>query len=86
MTERMAIVPTTLAEDVSAAVGQLSGWLGDTAYKELLSASPNAGKVSREKFTKATETAIENLGRIGSPSLEDFALAVITALGLEIEE
>lgn len=83
MTERMAIVPLPITDEmveVAIAANTYS-----EAVERAIAASPNAGKVSREKFI---ECANMLMGRVNAPqsAIFDAAREFITALGLEIEE
>lgn len=82
MSEKMKLVPATADYDMKCA-GSDENTDADREgiiYSAMLSAAPNEGKVSRERFISACKAASEASGPIST------ARAVIAALGLEIEE
>ena len=98
MTSRMKLVPAEATEEMKTAArmkipgGHGQAWIyAGEAVDAAVAAAPHSGKVSREAFEKVAE-AIRNPWKVAGNKLlgelisEWHARAVITALGLEVEE
>ncbi len=88
----MALVPVEPTEEMTAQgeANNFGGddsfydWASDNAYRAMLTASPNAGQVSREQVEEIAEMLQRNSGfAVVSPS--QLARDVVNALDLSIE-